>query len=682
MFKILVADNRKNDRKKIAAKLNRNEQWEVETAGSAATATSMIEQKVYDLVVTEMKMESDESGITILESVRKKDETSPVIIFTAYPTLGSAVSSMEKGASGYIDKKGNENSYNELYQKVEIFLKKKGRAVQRFRLPAGSSDFKKIITENYYYIDKTMLIKDILNQGEVVLITRPRRFGKTLNMDMLRCFFDIAGKKENEKLFDNLAVSKDKECTELQGAFPLIFMTFKDIKKTDWKSSFETIILSINEMFEQHSYIKESLSEHKKIKFDKFLNETANMTEYASSLRLLTSYLYDYYKKHVILLIDEYDTPILSARKYGYYEEAIGFFRNFLSGALKDNRYLQKGVLTGILRIAKESVFSDLNNLDVFSLTDSIMFDKFGFTEKELDHTLEHFKMPEKKEEVREWYDGYMINGTSLYNPFSIIAYLKEKKVKTFWINSSSNDLIYELVADKKATVKENFETLIAGGSIEALVSENIVFSSIMKNYDAIWTMLFFSGYLTIAEVKDELSQRYRLAIPNKEVLFCFKQNIHIWLDNTIGSEKLYAMLKALLSADMERFTVLLQYFVKTILSYYDTNADEPERVYQALLLGMLINIEKDYEIRSNRESGFGRYDIMLAPKEKDKIGIIMELKKIKDKESAEDALADGMAQIEQTGYLTELTDKNVKQIIGIAIAMKGKKVTIKSNNL
>jgi hypothetical protein len=237
-------------------------------------------------------------------------------------------------------------------------------------------------------------------------------------------------------------------------------------------------------------------------------------------------------------------------------------------------------------------------------------------------------------------------------------------------------------VADKKATVKENFETLIAGGSIEALVSENIVFSSIMKNYDAIWTMLFFSGYLTIAEVKDELSQRYRLAIPNKEVLFCFKQNIHIWLDNTIGSEKLYAMLKALLSADMERFTVLLQYFVKTILSYYDTNADEPERVYQALLLGMLINIEKDYEIRSNRESGFGRYDIMLAPKEKDKIGIIMELKKIKDKESAEDALADGMAQIEQTGYLTELTDKNVKQIIGIAIAMKGKKVTIKSNNL
>jgi CheY-like chemotaxis protein len=682
MFKILVADDQKNDREKVAAKLSKNEQWEVETAKSAATAISMIEQKTYDLIVTEMKMESDESGISILKFIKKKDETVPVIIFTAYATLDSAVSSMKKGVSEYIDKKGTEKPYDTLYYQIKNILKKdkKSIATAPFVLPAGSSDFKKIITERYYYIDKTILVKDIINEGEVLLITRPRRFGKTLNMDMLNCFFDICNKEENKKLFNNLAISKEKECMELQGAFPVIYLTFKDVKKNDWKISFDTTILAISEAFEKYNHIKETLPDHQKVQFDKFINRSASLAEYSSSMKLLTKYLYNYYKKYVILLIDEYDTPILSARKYGYYDEAINFFRSFLGEALKDNRYLKKGVLTGILRIAKESIFSDLNNLTVFSLTDSRISDKFGFTEKEIDHTLAHFGIPEKKEEVKEWYDGYSIDDEKLYNPFSIIAYLKDKKPKNYWINTSSNDLIYELVADSQTTVKENFEKLIAGGYVEAHVTENVVFSSILgKSYDAIWTILFFSGYLTIGETLNEHLQRYRLRIPNKEVTLCFKENISLWLNNAIGSEKLNAMLKALISGEIEKFGELLQYFVKTILSYYDTIDDEPERVYQALLLGMLTTLENEYEIRSNRESGFGRYDIMLAPKEKDKIGIIMELKKIKDKESPEDVLSDAMAQIEQSEYITELTDKNVRQILGIGIAMKGKKIAIKS---
>ena len=571
--------------------------------------------------------------------------------------------------------------YKRILSAVRNFLGKRDGSLsaKSFKLPGGNSDFREIVTENYYYIDKTLLIKDIWNEGKVVLITRPRRFGKTLNMDMLRCFFDIEKKEDNKKLFKNLAISKDKEIMNLQGAFPVIYLTFKDIKKPDWKTSFEDVKLCLSEVFEKHSYIQEKLSEHQKIRFDRFLNQTASDTEYSSSLKLLTKYLHDYYNKHVIVLIDEYDTPVLWARKNGYYDDAIGFFRNFLSKALKDNGYLKKGVLTGILRIAKESIFSDLNNLDVFSLTDSGMSDKFGFTEKEIDHTLEHFKAQEKKAEVKEWYDGYVINGARLYNPFSIIAFLKEKKAKPFWINSSSNDLIYELIADKKAWLKENFETLITGGYIEAHVTENIVFSSMIRNFDAIWTILFFSGYLTTGETINESSNRYRLLIPNKEVALCFKENISMWLETTIGSDKLNTMLKALVSGEIEKFHNLLQYFVKTILSYYDTCEHEPERVYQALLLGMLVNIENEYEIRSNRESGFGRYDIMLTPREKDKIGIVMELKKMKEKESAKHALDRALNQIRKTGYITELQDKKVKRIIAIGIVMKGKKVELRS---
>jgi CheY-like chemotaxis protein len=681
MFKILVADKLQNDREKIAAKLSENEQWEVETAKSAATAISMIEQKTYDLIVTEMKMESDESGISILEFIKKKDETVPVIIFTAYATLDSAVSTMEKGASGYIDKTGGKNPYDNLYLKIDNILKnnKKAIVIMPSALPAGNSDFKEIIIDNYYYIDKTMLVKDVWNEGKVLLITRPRRFGKTLNMDMLRCFFDIRDKEANQNLFANLSINNDKEIMKLQGAFPVIYLTFKDIKKQDWQTSLELLKSCIQALFDEYSYISDTLTKYDKSLFEKILSGEADNSKYSSSAALLTKYLHNYYGKRVILLIDEYDTPILSARKYGYYDEAIDFFRSFLGESLKDNRNLQKGVLTGILRIAKESIFSDLNNLSVFSLTDSRISDKFGFTEKEIDHTLAHFGIPEKKKEVKEWYDGYSIDGEKLYNPFSIIAYLKDKKPKNYWINTSSNDLIYELVADRQATVKENFEKLIAGGHVEAHVTENVVFSSILeKSYDAIWTILFFSGYLTIGETVNEHLQRYRLRIPNKEVTLCFKENISLWLNNAIGSEKLNAMLKALVSGETEKFGILLQYFVKTILSYYDTIDDEPERVYQALLLGMLTTLENEYEIRSNRESGFGRYDIMLAPKEKDKIGIIIELKKIKDKESAEDVLADAMTQIEQSEYITELTDKNVKQILSIAIAMKGKKVMIK----
>jgi len=681
MFKILIVDNVKDDREQMFRKLNKNDKWQVETADSAVDAISLIEQKSYDVVATEMKMENGESGITVLESAKKKDKTTHVIVVTAYATLDGAVASMKKGASEYIDKKGAENPYDSLYRQVEKALKKKGEFISEksFKLPAGSSDFKEIITEDYYYIDKTLLVKDVWNQGKVVLITRPRRFGKTLNMSMLNCFFDIRDKNINKDLFKNLAISKDKEIMEMQGGYPVVYLTLKDIKKPDWKTSFNAIILCIKDVFEKHLYIKESLPEHQKSEFASFLNKTASEEEYCTSFRLLTKYLYNYYKKRVILLIDEYDTPILSARKNGYYDEAIDFFRSFLSEALKDNKYLKKGVLTGILRIAKESVFSDLNNLDVFSLIDSEMFDKFGFTEKEIDHTLKHFGVTDKKEEVEQWYDGYAINGARLYNPFSIILYLQKKKAKPFWINSSSNDLVYDLVADKKASVKENFETLIAGGYIEARVNENIVFSSIIKSSDAIWTILFFSGYLTIGGVIDEHLQRYRLIIPNKEVALCFKDNISMWLETTIGSSKLNVMLKALVCGNMGKFHELLQYFVKTILSYYDAMDDEPERVYQALLLGMLINIEKEYKIRSNRESGFGRYDIMLMPKEKDKIGIVMELKKIEKKESAEDTLSAAITQIKETEYITELQDANVEKIFVVAIAMKGKRVELRS---
>jgi hypothetical protein len=555
---------------------------------------------------------------------------------------------------------------------------------QKFKyqhLPAGMSNFEKIITENYYYVDKTMLIEDIWYEGSVVLITRPRRFGKTLNLDMIRCFFEISDISKRP-LFENLAISNEPEFMAMQGTYPVIYLTFKDIKKKSWEKCFNSLILCIKNLFKNHAYVLKKLSDYEKSQFEMILKGEADEALYSSAIGLLTEYLYNYYEKRVVLIIDEYDTPILSAYDNKYYDEAINFLRNILSNALKDNNYLEKGVLTGILRVAKESIFSGLNNLDVFSLIDSKLSDKFGFTEKEVELSLHKFGLSDRKKELDDWYNGYSINGQKLYNPFSIIKYLKDKKAKPFWINSSANEIVYELVAGKKASVQENLESLINCEPITAIIEENIVFSSINREKEAIWTILFFSGYLTIySEVNPDLNL-YNLIIPNKEVMLCLKQNISIWMNDTIGISRLNSMLTALIGGDIRKFKNLLQYFVKTIFSYYDTADKEPERVYQAFFLGLLINLENKYKIRSDRESGYCRYDIMMIPFDTNKTGIIIEFKKIKKNESSKNVLIAAMNQIKKMEYAVELKEANIEKILAIAIALDGKRVEVISEEI
>ncbi len=395
----------------------------------------------------------------------------------------------------------------------------------------------------------------------------------------------------------------------------------------------------------------------------------------------MTSYLRNFHKKRVVVLIDEYDTPIIEAYARGYYEKAISFIRRMFGKALKDNDHIQKAVLTGILRIARESVFSELNNLRVFSMLDAGFSDKFGLTAAEVERALALFNLSDRGDEVARWYNGYSVAGREIYNPWSIINFLKDRQTKAFWVNTSDNVLVYDLVKKREPMFQKKIQSLLAGESIETTVDENIVFSTLDKNPATIWTVLFFSGYLTLFEEVDAVLKRYKITIPNYEVNSCFKTSISRWMDNTVGSDKLNELLHALIGRDLDKFAELLQYFVLTILSYHDTpDAPDqmPEKVFHAFFLGLLINLESQYEIRSNRESGLGRYDVMMAPRESDGLGIVIEFKKVGKTASADAALRAALDQIQKNKYAAELKDRNIENILLIAIALKGKEVRVK----
>ncbi len=549
------------------------------------------------------------------------------------------------------------------------------------RLPLGSTNFEKIITENLYYIDKTMLIKEVLDEGEIILITRPRRFGKTLNQDMLRCFFEKS-ETDRKRLFNNLAISRDPACMTHQGSYPVIYLTFKDAKGKNWDSCLKDLKCSIIKEYRRHDYLMKTLRDDDKKRYRNIMNDNADEHEYAASIELLTGYLHVFYKERAIVLIDEYDTPIIEAYAHHYYDKAISFIRSMFGRALKDNAHIQKGVLTGILRIARESIFSELNNLRVFSMLDAGFSDKFGLTEAEVDLALDRFDLQDRRDEVARWYNGYSVAGRNIYNPWSIINFLKDRQTKAYWVNTSDNALVYDLVRNPEPLFQKKTKALLAGESIDAIVDENIVFPTLDKMPDNIWTVLFFSGYLTLFKEVDADLKRFEIAIPNHEVRTCFKAGVSRWMNNTIGADKLSELLHALVGGDVETFSERLQYFVKTIWSYYDAADPEPEKVYHAFFLGLLINLESKYEIRSNRESGYGRYDVMMAPRKPDGLGIVMEFKKAEKTESVEAALQSALDQIQKNEYETELKDRKIKNILLIAIALKGKQVKVEGIRL
>ncbi|MCS6132382.1 AAA family ATPase [Clostridium botulinum] len=552
-------------------------------------------------------------------------------------------------------------------------------------IQVGTSDFREIIKENYYFVDKSLLIKEFLeNSAKVILTPRPRRFGKTLNMSMLKYFFDIENKDENKDLFKGLEIENEEEIMKMQGAYPVIFLTFKNEKHLSFENLQEGIKSVMYHIYMDHYYLLESekLSQFDKERFKEILDRKGSIVEFSEALSNLMRYLNKHYNKKVIVLIDEYDVPIQESYLRGYYEEAIVLIRNILTAALKDNVYLEKSLVTGILRVAKESIFSGLNNIEVDSILGINFNDKFGFTEEQVINLLEYYNLSEKIDEVKKWYNGYIFGGKIIYNPWSVLNYIKNNEIgfMPYWINSSSNDLIKRLLSNGNEDTKKNLEELIKGNSIKKIVDDHVVMKDVEDDEENLWGFLTLSGYLK--PVKKELIDgelECELKIPNNEVLIFYRKLIKKWFKESLTSKKYAIMLNALVTGDVETFAGFFKNFVLNNISYFDVSGEEPEKVYHAFVLGMIVSLSDKYEVKSNKESGYGRYDVMLIPKDTSKLGIIMEFKKIDDfmSKSIEKGIEEALNQIEENKYEAELKERNISNILKLAIVFKGKKIEV-----
>ena len=542
-------------------------------------------------------------------------------------------------------------------------------------VPVGIEDFERIINEDYYYVDKTMLIEELLiNRAPVTLFTRPRRFGKTLNMSMLKYFFDVKDKEENKKLFENLKVS-DSEYMSEQGKYPVIFISMKDLKGNSWEETFNSLKSLISDLYAEFKDIREKMNERDKIKFDKIFYEEEK-GNYVTSLKLLSNYLYEYYGKSVIILIDEYDAPIINAFDKGYYNEAINFFQTFYSSALKTNNSLKYGVLTGITRIIKEGIFSGLNNLYVNTILSKDYSEYFGLLESEVIEMLEYFDMKYKIEEVREWYDGYIFGESEVYNPWSIVNYVREKEIKAYWANVSGNTLLENMLDHAGESVYDDLKRFTDGESIEKYISDGTTIKSLLSNDDEIWQLLLYSGYLTKAKNQDKESDSniYNLKIPNKEIRKYFG---NMFLNRFFGTEvKTSILIKALENGDIKKFEKTLGEIMINMLSHFDLDK-EMEKIYQVFMIGLVGFLMGKYEIISNDESGYGRYDLAMIPIKSNEKAYLMEFKISKTKKGMEERAQKALKQIDEKKYDTKLKARGIKNILKIGVAFYGKEVKV-----
>ena len=535
------------------------------------------------------------------------------------------------------------------------------------RLAIGIDDFKKIIKENCYYIDKTKFIEDILEDGSgVKLINRPRRFGKTLNMTTLKYFFDIENAEENRKLFNNLYIEKSKYIEE-QGKHPVIFLSLKEIKGKTWEEMLEEIKNYIKGLYNDFEYIREILNESELKTFDAIWLKKEG-ADYSNSIKDLTKFLYKYYKQEVILLIDEYDVPLIEAYLNNYYSDAISFFKIFLGGALKTNQYLKMGIMTGIIRVIKAGIFSDLNNLSVYTILDNDYNEDFGLTEKEVEQALKDYNIFEELNDVKFWYDGYKIGNKEVYNPWSIINFLKNKELKGFWIKTSGNQLIKKVLEDATPDVNEGLLKLFNGEDVEEVVTGTSDLSNLL-NYRDVWELLVFSGYLTIKEKIDR--RNYILKIPNQEIKEFFKDE---FIDLYFGESKLKKILTALKENNIEDFERIFQNILLNSVSTWDTSK---EAFYHGLSFGMLSYLDGEYYVTSNFESGYGRYDIIAEPRNKNKRGFIIECKIVKDEKDLEKMSKEAIEQIKNKKYDTKLKERGIKDITLLGLAFCGKRMKV-----
>ncbi|WP_410072202.1 AAA family ATPase [Anaerostipes sp.] len=556
----------------------------------------------------------------------------------------------------------------------------------------GHQDFETVRIKNNFYIDKTEFIKEWWEFDDAVtLITRPRRFGKTLNMSMLEKFFSIEYAKRDE-LFEGLNIWKYKEYREIQGTYPVIFLSFANVKENTYEQARESICRIIQELYNQNIFLLHTdlLTDNEKEEY-KQISTRMNDSMISDSIRKMSDYLSRYYGKKTIILLDEYDTPIQEAYVGGFWSDLMGVLRSLLNSTFKTNPYLERAIMTGITRVSKESIFSDLNNLEVVTTTSKKYEDKFGFTQEEVIKALKEYDLEDKKEEVKLWYDGFCFGeAKEIYNPWSIINYLDKKEVAPYWANTSSNSLIGKLIREGNTQVKESFELLLNGKEIVTELDEQIVYDQLDLEETAIWSLLLASGYLKVEEkIRDDSDylnwkQLYRLKLTNFEVKVMFAHMVKNWFSKTGGDYN--AFIKAMLNDDIEAMNAYMNRISMRIFSYFDVGKKsskmlEPERFYHGFVLGLLVELMDRYEIKSNRESGFGRYDVMLRPRNVKDKAIIVEFKVIspKKEKSLEETAQNALEQIKEKNYKEELIEAGISEnnIKAYGFAFEGKNVLI-----
>ncbi|WP_338966646.1 ATP-binding protein [Fusobacterium nucleatum] len=539
------------------------------------------------------------------------------------------------------------------------------------KLPIGLSDFKELIEENYYYFDKTNLIDEVIKDGsKVKLFARPRRFGKTLNMSMLKYFFDIKEAEENRKLFKDLYIEKTENFKE-QGQYPVIFLSLKDLKARTWEEMERGIKNLLQEVFSEHKYLIKELDEFDLSILKKIINKEVELEGLKSSLKFLTKILYEKYNKKVVVLIDEYDAPLVSAYHNKYYEKAKDFFKTFYSSVLKDNPYLQMGVMTGIIRVIKAGIFSDLNNLNTYTILSDFYLNCYGLTEEEVKKSLIDYNLEYEMGDVKDWYDGYRFGKSEVYNPWSILNFLHAKELRAYWVDTSGNDLINDVLKIVRKDIIRDLKKLFDGEGLKQNLSGTSDLSRLLSE-EEIWELMLFSGYLTVEEKIDE--DYYILRLPNKEVRRLFKRT---FIEKYFGrGNKLIDLMEALTENRIEDYEETLQDILLKSVSYNDTKKGN-EAFYHGFILGMSLYLEGEYIVKSNIESGLGRYDVSIEPKNKNKRGYILEFKATDNVDKLEEISKEALKQIEEGKYSSSLKQTDTKEILHLGIAFCGKEIKV-----
>jgi hypothetical protein len=558
------------------------------------------------------------------------------------------------------------------------------------QLPIGIDSFAELASGQYWFADKSLLAKAFVESGaKVTLIPRPRRFGKTINLSMLDSFFNLQNASHNAQLFTSLAITQHTEfCRAHQGQYPVVMLSLKGLKEVSFANALQSFKILLSKLYQKHAYLLDSphFSAIEKADMQSIIAKQADETLLKTSLADLIDYLARFHQQKVIVLIDEYDTPMQASYVHGYLDEMKLFLSGFLGGGLKGQENLYKALITGILRIAQANIFSDLNNIKVYSVLQSGFSAYFGFTQQDVDYLVAQVGNPAiDKQNLQQWYNGYHVGNDTIYNPWSIVNYLSDPSMlRPYWLNTSDNQLIKQQISQAGLLIKKQFQALLQGELIEHPLNENLVFEYLHGSPRHIWSLLLFAGYLTVEKQRmgEDGLLWCRIRIPNKEVMSLYMDMVQEWFDTENKFLTYQEFMQCLVNGDVARFQSQLQTYINESGSYFDFNQHTQEQVYQVLVLGMVVGLREHYWIQSNIESGDGRSDILLTPKDPSKAGIILELKRSKDEQQLHNLAKQALKQIKNKGYCAQLRQHGVKQILGLGIAFAGKKVLIEKENL